>query len=115
MACLKKKKTSSSSLVFSPKAGFGRPLSAKDGIAGEKWPVNFACDFDFHVNPGFFDMPQICDMGDGFTSPPRKAYIYIYIYIYASLQRQFLCRTVECNMKPWYYCEISIWILVRQS
>ena len=25
---------------------------------GEKWPVNFACDFDFHVNPGFFDMPR---------------------------------------------------------
>ena len=35
-----------------------RPLSAKDGITGEKWPVNFACDFDFHVNPGFFDMPR---------------------------------------------------------
>ena len=32
-------------------------LSAKDGITGEKWPVNFACDFDFHINPGFFDMP----------------------------------------------------------
>ena len=77
--------SSSSSLVFSPKAGFGdrygsgtlhsrqflrgrlpllsptfrrshfrheRPLSAKDGITGEKWPVNF----DFHVNPGFFNM-----------------------------------------------------------
>ena len=27
-------------------------------ITGEKWPVNFACDFDFHVNPGFFDMPR---------------------------------------------------------
>ena len=35
-----------------------RPLSAKYGITGEKWPVNFACDFDFHVNPGFFDMPR---------------------------------------------------------
>ena len=34
-----------------------RPLSAKDGITGEEWPVNFACDFDFHINPGFFDMP----------------------------------------------------------
>ena len=35
-----------------------RPLSAKDGITGEKWPVSFACDFDFHVNSGFFDMPR---------------------------------------------------------
>ena len=99
--------SSSSSLVFSPKAGFGRNqspvrrpvwlwhtafqalsqgqvaiafprlqtfplsplgastcrrherlLSAKDGITGEKWSVNFACDFDFHVNPGFFVMPR---------------------------------------------------------
>ena len=25
---------------------------------GEKWPVSFACDFDFHVNPGFFDMQR---------------------------------------------------------
>jgi hypothetical protein len=27
-----------------------RPLSAKDGITGEKWPVNLTCDPDFHVN-----------------------------------------------------------------
>jgi hypothetical protein len=27
-----------------------RPLLVKDGIMGEKWPVNLACDSDFHVN-----------------------------------------------------------------
>jgi hypothetical protein len=27
-----------------------RPLLVKDGIIGEKWSVNLAWDFDFHVN-----------------------------------------------------------------
>jgi hypothetical protein len=27
-----------------------RPLSVKDGIMGEKWPVNFACNSNFHIN-----------------------------------------------------------------
>jgi hypothetical protein len=27
-----------------------RPVLVKDGIKGEKWPVNLACDSDFHVN-----------------------------------------------------------------
>jgi hypothetical protein len=27
-----------------------RPLLVKDGIMGEKWLVNLACDSDFHVN-----------------------------------------------------------------
>jgi hypothetical protein len=27
-----------------------RPLLVKDGITGEKWPVNLACDSDFRVN-----------------------------------------------------------------
>jgi hypothetical protein len=26
------------------------PLLVKGGITGEKWPVNLACDSDFHVN-----------------------------------------------------------------
>jgi hypothetical protein len=30
---------------------------------GEKWPTDFACDSNFHVNPGIFNMPQIYDMG----------------------------------------------------
>jgi hypothetical protein len=27
-----------------------RPLSAKDGITVENWPVSLVCDPDFHVN-----------------------------------------------------------------
>jgi hypothetical protein len=27
-----------------------RPLLVKDGITGEKWPVNLAYDSGFHVN-----------------------------------------------------------------
>ena len=37
---------------------------------GEKWPVNFACGSDFHVNPGFFDMPRKSATWE--TSPPRN-------------------------------------------
>jgi hypothetical protein len=29
-------------------------LLVKDGITGEKWPVNLACDSDFHVNHRVF-------------------------------------------------------------
>jgi hypothetical protein len=29
---------------------YDRRLLVKDGITGEKWPVNLACDSDFHVN-----------------------------------------------------------------
>jgi hypothetical protein len=31
--------------------------------SGKKWPTNFACDSNFHVNPGIFNMSQIYDMG----------------------------------------------------
>ena len=48
-----------------------RPLSAKDGIMGEKWPVNFACDFDFHVNPGFSDMPRKSATWETALLPPQ--------------------------------------------
>ena len=43
----------------------------KDGITGEKWPVNFACDFDFHVNPGFFDMPRKSATWETDLLPPQ--------------------------------------------
>ena len=46
--------------------------SAKNGITGEKWPVNFACDFDFHVNPGFFDMPRKSATWETALLPPPK-------------------------------------------
>ena len=48
-----------------------RPPSAKDGIMGEKWPVNFACDSDFHVNPGFFDMPRKSATWETALLPPQ--------------------------------------------
>ena len=48
-----------------------RPLSAKDGITGEKWPVNFACGSDFHVNPGFFDMPRKSATWETALLPPQ--------------------------------------------
>jgi DNA-directed RNA polymerase len=46
---------------------------------GEKWPVNLACDSDFHINRRvFFYMPQICDMGHGFTSLPKEGRLWIF-------------------------------------
>jgi hypothetical protein len=45
-----------------------RPLSAKDGITGEKWPVNLACDSDFHVN--------LRHGTDSFTSPPKEGMLW---------------------------------------
>jgi hypothetical protein len=38
-----------------------RPLLVIDGITGEKWPVNLACDSDFH-----------------FTSPPKEGMLRIF-------------------------------------
>ena len=52
-----------------------RPLSAKDGITGEKWPVNFACDFDFHVNPGFFDRPHKSATWETASLPPQGRHV----------------------------------------
>ena len=37
----------------------GSPLAARGGTMGEKWWPNGAWD----MHPGFFYMPQICDMG----------------------------------------------------
>ena len=38
---------------------------------GEKLPVNFACDSDFHVNPGFFDMPRKSATWETALLPPQ--------------------------------------------
>ena len=35
-------------------------------------PVNFACDFDFHVNPGFFDMPRKSATWETALLPPPQ-------------------------------------------
>jgi hypothetical protein len=45
----------------------------KDGIAGEKWPVNLACDSDFHVNHRvLLHTAKLRHGTDGFTSPPKE-------------------------------------------
>ena len=48
----------------------GSPLAARGGTMGEKWWPNRAWD----MHPGFFYMPQICDMGPIILLPfQRKA------------------------------------------
>jgi hypothetical protein len=46
---------------------------------GEKWPVNSACDSDFHVNRRVLlhaaNLPQGTD---GFTSPPKECMLWIF-------------------------------------
>jgi hypothetical protein len=44
-----------------------RPILVKDGITGEKWPVNLACDSDFHINHRV-----LLHGTDSFTSPLKK-------------------------------------------
>ena len=44
------------------------PLAAKGGTVGEKWWPNGAWD----MHPGFFYMPQICDMGPIILLPFRR-------------------------------------------
>ena len=64
---------------FSKRSYFGRqvplasttrssPLAAKGGTMGEKWWLNGAWD----MHPGFFCMPQICDMGPIILLPFRR-------------------------------------------
>ena len=38
------------------------------------WPVNFACDSDFHINPGFFDMPRKSATWETALLPPQGRY-----------------------------------------
>ena len=46
----------------------GSPLAARGGNMGEKWWPNGAWD----MHPGFFYMPQICDMGPIILLPFRR-------------------------------------------
>ena len=46
----------------------GSPLAAKGGTMGEKWWPNGAWD----MHPGFFYMPQICDIGPIILLPFRR-------------------------------------------
>jgi hypothetical protein len=56
-----------------------RPLLVKDGITGEKWPVNLACDSEFHVNQRVLLHAASLRHGtDGFTSPPKEGMLWIF-------------------------------------
>jgi hypothetical protein len=45
----------------------------KDGITGEKWPVNLACDSDFHVDHRVLLLAANLQHGtDSFTSPLKE-------------------------------------------
>jgi hypothetical protein len=45
---------------------------------GEKWPVNFARDFDFHVNHwDFLRAANLRHGTDDFTSSPKEGMLWI--------------------------------------
>jgi hypothetical protein len=47
---------------------------------GEKWPVNLACDSDFHVNRrGLLHAANLRHGTDGFTSPPKEGMLWIFL------------------------------------
>jgi hypothetical protein len=50
-----------------------RPIVVKDGIAGEKWLVNLACDSDFHMNHRV-----LLHGTDGFTSALKEEILWIF-------------------------------------
>jgi hypothetical protein len=46
---------------------------------GEKWPVNLACDSDFHVNGRvLLHAANLRHGTDGFTSPPKEGMLWIF-------------------------------------
>jgi hypothetical protein len=56
-----------------------RPLLVKDGITGTEWPVNLACDSDFHVNHRvLLHAVNLRHGTDGFTSPPKEGMLWIF-------------------------------------
>jgi hypothetical protein len=45
----------------------------------EKWPVNLACDSDFHVNRrDLLHAANLLHGTDGFTSPPKEGMLWIF-------------------------------------
>jgi hypothetical protein len=49
---------------------------------GEKWPVNLACDPDFHVNHRvLLHAANLRHGTDGFTSPPKEGMLWIFFYM----------------------------------
>jgi hypothetical protein len=46
---------------------------------GKNWPVNLACDSDFHVNRKDLLCAANLQHGtDGFTSPPKEGMLWIF-------------------------------------
>jgi hypothetical protein len=51
----------------------------KDGITGEKWPINLACDSDSHLNQRVILHAANLQHGtDSFTSPPKAGKLWIF-------------------------------------
>jgi hypothetical protein len=51
----------------------------KDGITGEKLPVNLGCDSDFHVNHRvLLHAANLRHGTDGFTFPPKEGMLWIF-------------------------------------
>jgi hypothetical protein len=46
---------------------------------GKKWPVNLACDSDFHINHRvLFHAANLKHGTDGFTFPPKEGMLRIF-------------------------------------
>jgi hypothetical protein len=57
----------------------GLTAHLQDGITGEKWPVNLACDSDFHINRRVLLRAANLRRGtDGFTSAPKGGMLWIF-------------------------------------
>jgi hypothetical protein len=55
-----------------------RHLLVKDRITGEEWPVNLACNSDFHVNHRvLLHAANLRHGTDGFTSSPKEGMLWI--------------------------------------
>jgi hypothetical protein len=51
----------------------------KDGITGEKWSVNLACDSDFHVNQRvLLHAANLRHGTNGFTSAAKAGMLWIF-------------------------------------
>jgi hypothetical protein len=49
----------------------------KDGITGEKWPINLACDSDFHINRRvLLHAANLRHETDDFTSPLKEGMVW---------------------------------------
>jgi hypothetical protein len=68
---------------------------------GEKWPVNLACDFDFHVNQRvLLHTANVLQRAGGFTSPPKEGMRWIFSSASAGFEHVILgTRGQHANLK----------------